>query len=205
MKLSPLLVAAAAFASQAAAQDLPALYDVSGVAANDVLNVREDPRATASRIGELAPDRTGVEVVELSSSGDWGRVNLGEFSGWVNMSYLAAQPVPEGTYFDRPLRCFGTEPFWTVIFTPGQPAAMTTPEGAMAPMDFGTVLSPANGGASTAALGQDADGGSHVALVRRAECSDGMSDGVYGLGFDLVSVTAEGGKVLTGCCTLAMR
>ena len=42
--------------SAATAQTLPALHDVTGVAADDVLNVREAPRGTASRLGGI-PNR----------------------------------------------------------------------------------------------------------------------------------------------------
>lgn len=53
-------------AGPAAAQDLPAVYDVAGVAADDVLNVRAEPSAEAPVLRTLAPDAGGIEVVALS-------------------------------------------------------------------------------------------------------------------------------------------
>ena len=60
----------------AQAQDFPALYAVTGVAADDVLNIRSRPDAGAPIIGALAPDSTGVEV--LGRSGNWALVSAGE-------------------------------------------------------------------------------------------------------------------------------
>lgn len=65
------------------AQDarLPALFDVTGVSADDTLNVRQNPRATAGLLAELSPDATSIEVVRLSDSGGWGLVNIDESAG----------------------------------------------------------------------------------------------------------------------------
>ena len=57
------LLLALALPSGAAAKGLPALHDVTGVAADDVLNVRARPDASAPVLGALTPDATGVEVV----------------------------------------------------------------------------------------------------------------------------------------------
>ncbi len=120
----------ALLSGSAAAQEMPSLHDVTGVAADDVLNVRSGPDAGSARIGALAPGATGVEVIELSGTG-WGRVNVDEGSGWVSLRYLARQPdqppVP-----DR-LTCFGTEPFWSLA-RDGDAARYVTPDGPEAPL-----------------------------------------------------------------------
>lgn len=62
----------------ALAQDIyPALHDVTGVAADDVLNIRSEPSASSPIIGTFSPFETDVEVVALSPDGGWGRVNAG--------------------------------------------------------------------------------------------------------------------------------
>ena len=65
---------------------LPTLFDVARVAADDVLNIRAEPDASAPIIGTLAFDATHVEVVEQRAG--WSRVNTGEGSGWVSDRYL---------------------------------------------------------------------------------------------------------------------
>ncbi len=56
----------------ALAQSFPALYDVTGVASDDVLNVRAAPNANAQVIAALGPKATQVEVVRTDTSGHWG-------------------------------------------------------------------------------------------------------------------------------------
>jgi uncharacterized protein YgiM (DUF1202 family) len=58
----------------------PALHDVSGVAADDVLNIREAPDASAAIIGKLKPDAENVEVIRPDDHHSWGLVNTGEGS-----------------------------------------------------------------------------------------------------------------------------
>ncbi|NNU79022.1 SH3 domain-containing protein [Halovulum dunhuangense] len=207
-----LLIQAAALclALPAAAQTVPWLHDVSGVAADDVLHVRENPRATAGLVGSLPPDATGVEVVALSESGDWAQVNIGEASGWVSMSYLAAQPGAnaDGTYFDRPLRCVGTEPFWTLNVTGGDgPVDLTQLSGASLTLSPELRLRLANmAGAAQLLEAATPEGGRTTATLRRQQCSDGMSDRAYGLSLDML-IRGPGGDAafVSGCCTLAAR
>ena len=79
--LSGLLMAAPVAAT---AQDyLPNLYDVTVVETWDTLNVREAPDGKAKVIGTLPSNATGVELLDRDASGKWGRVNVGERSGWV--------------------------------------------------------------------------------------------------------------------------
>ena len=59
---------------------------VRGVAANDVLNIRERPNASSAIRGYIPPNACGVEV--RNRSGNWYRVVYGGTSGWVNGRYL---------------------------------------------------------------------------------------------------------------------
>ena len=67
------------FPLAALAEVYPALHDVTGVASDDVLNIRESPDAGSAIVGSLAPDATGVEVVAVT--GGWAVVNTSEASG----------------------------------------------------------------------------------------------------------------------------
>jgi hypothetical protein len=107
------LIVAAALAvapgSAAATADGPDFFQVTGVAANDTLNLREAPDPQAAKIGEIPPDGTCIrnlgcqggltfrEFTELSE-GDremrlkenprWCRVEYRGITGWVAGRFL---------------------------------------------------------------------------------------------------------------------
>ncbi|MCL6285171.1 SH3 domain-containing protein [Ruegeria sp. 2012CJ41-6] len=181
-----------------AADPWPRLYAVTGVAADDVLNIRSDPRAGADKIGALAPDAREVEIVRRDSSGSWGRVNVMEHGGWVSMRYLA----PQGPGFDAdypgPLHCYGTEPFWSLSADPGSTAEFRFFDAEPAALSAGA-RQPAMGYSDRLRF---ALGDSGQAIIRRAECSDGMSDNAFALEIDLI---LDDDRFLTGCCSIAPR
>lgn len=181
-------------AGMAGAQDLPARHAVEGVAANDVLNVRERPDAGAPVVWTLAPDATGVEVLEVSPDGRWALVSRPEGSGWAALRFLereaeAAGPLP------RPLRCGGTEPFWS-LRVDAEDAVFETPEGGAVPLrQHGEA-----GGFTGAVAAFDAGGETLDLTVIRQQCSDGMSDRRYGFA---ALVWNRGETFLEGCCTVS--
>ncbi|HMB11644.1 hypothetical protein, partial [Saliniramus sp.] len=121
------------------------LYQVTGVAADDLLNVRDRPGVPGSTvIGRLAPDARGVERSgDLQDVGgrDWWHIrhpSLPAGGGWVNARFLAAQgdgaeTAPDG--MGKPFteaegyaamnhgavldRLLGTLPQASAIFPPG--------------------------------------------------------------------------------------
>ena len=187
-----------AFSAAAAAQDLPALYSVTGVAADDVLNIRAAPSASAAMRGSYAPGEAGIEVTARDETGRWGRVNLGESAGWVSMRYLQiTEPGPD-VQLARRLHCSGTEPFWSLEIEQGRRAVFRTPDGAQQLHPGTGRLVPARGRPDRFAIGL---GGGAAAVIRRAECKDGMSDQAYGLGIDLL-MTDAGLTLYSGCCSL---
>ena len=200
--LAGLLLAGPAFGEAA----FPALHDVKGVAANDVLNIRAEPDAGAAILGGFAPDQTGVEVVALSPDGKWGLVTTGEASGWAAMAYLDRRPGADWHAMQGALNCFGTEPFWSagIDARMANRVQFSTPETVDQTLDLVSVWTgdswhPVAG--MTFAT-QDASG---MAVVRADACSDGMSDRSYGLSVDFF-LTQGGGqdsRALRGCCTLA--
>lgn len=179
---------------------LPTLFDVTGVSADDSLNIRERPDAGAPIIGTLPPDARGVEVVAERSG--WAQVNTAERSGWVNARYLAYQT---GTWepgsLPPALTCAGTEPFWSLRQV-GEALVYETPEGARqlqrrAVMDQG-FRSPVRG----IIAGDDA--GRLTVAIQPAQCSDGMSDRSYGLSAMLIFDGAgQASSMQTGCCRIS--
>lgn len=182
-----------------AAQDFPALYGVSGVATDDVLNIRAEPNAQAEIIGEFAADRQDVEVVASGPDGSWGQVNAGEQSGWASLSFLERQPdQPAGEPIAR-LSCSGTEPFWSFSID-GDEATFGAPD-----QDDETVAlaEPVKASGRTDRWSVIGVYGGTTAILARASCSDGMSSRAYGLTIDLLRSDPGAPTYLTGCCSVS--
>ena len=183
----------------AGAQELPALFSVTGVAADDVLNIRALPDAKSEVVGSLAPDATGVEVVALAEGGRWGMVNTGEQAGWAAMRFLAAEGAAPWWALATPLSCYGTEPFWGLDLAAGGTAAyLSDPNDG--PHDLGPATlwqRPMN----RAGLGLSFAGG--FATIEARACDDGMSGREYGLSILLFGELGGGRYSLDGCCSLA--
>ena len=62
---------------------------MTGVAANDLLNIRAAPSANAEIIGTLSPRARHIEVVGYDDTGRWAQINTGEISGWAALRFLA--------------------------------------------------------------------------------------------------------------------
>lgn len=192
--------------------ELPALYDVSGVETGESLNVRAGPFPAAQKLGELAGDAAGVEVLGFNGDRSWGKVNFYEFIGWVPMSFLARQEgqVP-GNKLPVPLYCAGTEPFWSLTIT--QTDAL-----------FDNASGPESGAVEDAGEDEDAApgpiplhylgalmwsprggfaAGDLTGFVSREACSDGMSNREYGFRVDFLRAGEAGHTAFSGCCSLA--
>lgn len=183
-------------ATPVVARDFPALANVTGVAASDVLNIRAEPDAGAAIIGTLRPDATGVEVISVT--GGWALVNTGEGSGYASMRFLNPDAGPAWHALNRPLSCSGTEPFWSLDIDPaagnvrfGSPSAGW--------QDRISQTWPGSDFAPSAAIAIP-DG---MAVMQPAACSDGMSDRAYGIAIDLF-LTGPSASRLAGCCSLAV-
>jgi uncharacterized membrane protein len=193
---------AIALGQSAAAQDLPALHAVTGVAAGDRLNLRAGPSATAEAVGALAPGAAGIEVVETTADGRWGRVNVAEGTAWVAMRYLAAEPGPPWHAMVRPLACYGTEPFWSLAIPPAGAPLRLERMGEGSDTLPRTLTSPAFDRPSTVGIGLGGPRGPGFALIRAEACSDGMSDRVMGLSLHMFLAGPSGTERYSGCCTL---
>lgn len=195
------LFALLGLAGSAAAETLPGSYDVSGVAANDVLNIRAEPNARAPIVGTLPANAHMIEVV--GRQGNWGLVNTGEGAGWAYLKYLTRRPGDDWFRVTGTLRCFGTEPFWSLTLMPAQNTLRREEPGQPEHrLPLGTRQGEA--GRATVSFG-DAVSGGDLMMEARA-CSDGMSDRRFGIAVigrlrpGLAGNSAE--SALNGCCSL---
>lgn len=185
----------------ALAQGLPALFNVTGVDENDMLNVRNGPGIDHDILGKLPPDATGIEVVDTDETGEWGLINIDEGAGWVAMRYLARGPGQPEDGLAQSLRCFGTEPFWDFRLNPDQTALFARPE--TETRFSGVIRVPSLNRRDRHALFGDGKSVVFTAIVGRDICTDGMSDRVYGLSLDLIVTDKAGVDVYSGCCSVA--
>lgn len=183
------------------AQDLPAQYSVSGVAGDDVLNIRQGPGARTEKIGQLGPYTINVEVLSLSEDGRWGRIGMPEGNGWVAMRFLQRQALAEGTVIPRPLSCYGTEPFWRIgLFPMGDEFERMGEDR----IDLALIEERLGENGYQADL-STAESARYSLVATRGACSDGMSDREFGWTGTLYIDTPTGAETLTGCCTLDLR
>lgn len=174
----------------------PALYDVGGVAADDVLNIRAEPNATAPIVGAFRPDQKNIEVIRPSDDEGWGLVNIAEGTGWVSLRFMDRHPDQWMGFFPKLASCFGTEPFWSLQID-GDSAYWDSPD-QQAPgqvMSRVSSLDRRDRHGMIVALGDTQITG----IIAHRYCSDFMSDREYGLAFD--AFMDDG--LISGCCTLS--
>ena len=185
----------------AAAQGYPALYDVTGVAANDVLNVRQGPSANTPIIDRLEPFETDVEVLRLDPTGRWARVAAGEQMGWASLRFLERQAGQFRDTMADQLWCHGTEPFWDLNFVAGGDTRLGRLDAEPLVYEM-SPLAPAAGRVDAfGALGRGPSGVLSISVTPQS-CSDGMSDLEFGLATILIFDGVFGTDVLSGCCSL---
>lgn len=182
---------------------LPTLFDVTGVAADDVLNIRSAPSPSAPIAATLSSRARDIEVVGLDDTGQWGRVNVGEVTGWARLAFLAYQSEVWGPQTLPPtLHCLGTEPFWS-LRPGGDGLVFAMPEAPETALQITQVLtSGVFRDPRRTVLAQGAAGPLTAVIVPMA-CSDGMSDRSYGLDVTLILQGLDRPHMLTGCCSIA--
>lgn len=187
-------------ASALQAETLPALYDVTDVATNDTLNVREGPSTSFDVLNKLSYDATAIEVVDLNPEGDWALIINGETSGWVAKRFLRRQAGQDDEGLPDKMYCAGTEPFWSFNIEQDRSATFSEPD-RNTDLESLIVVQSANNPERHALFG---DGGDRVitSMIGRGQCSDGMSDRIYGLSVDLLVTDSEAVNVYSGCCSV---
>ncbi len=164
-------------------------YEVTGVSADDVLNIRKNPSASAPKVGEYRPGESGIRIYRRK--GNWvltGRYDPQTPDGWVHTRYLRLTAA--AARLRLPISCSGTEPFWTIVINTSDSATYSEPDGT--PQDF-TVRGFSRAGRNASML-LDAGGG---AAIKAGSCSDGMSDNIYPYA---VQLRLPDGRQLSGCC-----
>ncbi|WP_157971064.1 COG3650 family protein [Pseudogemmobacter bohemicus] len=183
------------------AETLPSAWRVEGVSAGDVLNIRAGPTASSGILGTIPRDSSRVEVLMLSEDGKWGLVGFPEGNGWVAMRYLAPVPPPPAGEMPRPMRCLGTEPFWS-LSREAQGGTWSVPEEPGQKIAFLQAYAAPGGYYAQA---EDRDGRMLHLIVTREVCTDGMSDRIYGFSARLFAQHRDGNRLYSGCCTLDGR
>ncbi len=186
----------------------PRTYRVSGIGDGSVLNVRAAPSGSAADLGDLGAGAAPLEILEVDGSGAWGRILWREGNAWVALRYLAPVDLPRvaGTSLPAGLRCAGTEPFWSAALTVAGELHLDL-LGAGSPRDADVVdhAESRNGLHFPVALEARDASAHYTLLVRPAQCSDGMSERLYGWAADLLWRRADGVSLLSGCCGLPLR
>lgn len=204
--VSILAAAGAAFAiarSERTPESEPApieapLLAVADVAAGDMLNLRAAPDARAGQTGALAPDATGIAVTAMATDTvDWVKVEAandpGGQSGWAHARYLAYDV--DGRRIPVRLRCFGTEPFWSVELGYGRADANLAYADEKRTLALGAPV-PARARPNLWLVPGTGADATFFALIEKRTCSDGMSDSVY----SYAAALRIGGALLDGCC-----
>ena len=195
---------AVSLAIPALAQAEPTYHRVTGVAANDVLNVRSEPSASSADIGDLAHDAQRIEVFTFDPTGNWARIALNERDGWVSTRFLTRDEVPMlgETTLPQGLICGGTEPFWALGIY-GTDARYSHPVDGDTDFAFDSIVT-AEGRLGSPALVTLATEDSQVieATISGGTCFDGMSDRSYGWTITMQLIAPGQRRFLSGCCHL---
>ncbi|ASM72878.1 MULTISPECIES: COG3650 family protein [Roseobacteraceae] len=185
-------------------------HSVSGVAAQDALNIRANIDQTldvgsSEIIGTIPHDATDVVVTGISLDVDgteWREVAYEGIVGWVNADYL----VPTNILFQIPdtLHCVGTEPFWGVTIEEKN-ANYSSPE-LESPIKLNPPRFVPGIGRSDlwAYYLESTDTAYSLSLIVRytEACSDGMSDVSYDYEAVLLGMGSTGAPA-QGCCRIS--
>lgn len=188
MRIVGVLILAACLAGAAGSVAAQDQLMVTGVSADDVLNIRSSPSGSAAIVGWIPPGGFGVVATgaeRTTGSTRWTEIVHLDTQGWVASRYVA--PLD--------LQCGGTEPFWG--FTIGADRAVFSgPEGPDQRLSIGPWgQAVARPWPQTVQLSRGGDQG--VAVISERACSDGMSDFDYA--YDVTLILPDG-TVYAGCC-----
>ena len=193
-----LLLILSLLAAPVAAQQFPAIYSVAEDGAADRIPVYADRDEAARQIGSYPPYAVGIEVLRIAQGGAWAQVGWGEVNGWIRTDRITRDPdLPPGE-FPLQLVCSGVEPSWRIGLYPGglEYDSMATGRRDLTALQMRTAE---NGFFASFEEGPTLN--RHL-TVRRARCTDTMSDRRYGWEGLLFTDAPDGSYVEAGCCTM---
>jgi len=180
------------------------LFQVVGVAPNDVLNVRAQPRSTAQQTTSLAYNAiniVGTGATQTVGNARWMEISVGTHTGWVNARYLVAQETIDPaatTLFRESLSCSGTEPFWGLQIKDrvGELDSISDDHSTIL---FHTSRQPGGIPVIWSLRGQRTTTQSSVIAILEEtnQCTDGMSDLLYKY---TIRLDVADGPFFAGCC-----
>jgi len=185
------------------------LYAVTGVDADDYLNVRQKATARSAIVTRLPHDSVGVRRLEgdaMTAGNRWWRVKWQGKQGWVNKRYLKPVSDPivatssssssKSNSKTATLHCGGNEPFWGMKITKNSLS--------YSPMDGQKLNLPvmfnktSENNTSIAAIYAKQGKQQILAMLQKVSaCSDGMSDIGYPYA---IAVIINKQKFYSGCC-----
>lgn len=181
----------------------PEIYKLTGVSAGGALNVRAGPSTGTADIGDL-PSGATIEILELDTRKDWGRILFKEGNGWVAMGYL--EPATTATIRESALPegllCSGAEPFWYLDMSTEEEITVSV-LGSIEPLNtpLESIRRLIEWQPFPVALKAGAESARITAVIDNGSCTDGMTTREYGRVIEMILETDEV-SVLTGCCYL---
>jgi len=208
-RFSKRVLAVIMLANLVAARAWPQPHSVSGVDADDVLNIRADIDHTrdvgsSEIIGAIPHDATDVEVTGISVDLEgtrWREVEYHGTAGWVNERYL--RPTSVLLQPPQALHCAGTEPFWDITIDETDSTFISPDLDTPIRLDY-LHFAPGIGRTDLWAHYLSSVDGTYspTVIVRYTEaCSDGMSDLTYDYEALLLGLGASGAPAY-GCCSI---
>ncbi len=182
----------------------PSYFEVSGVAQDDVLNIRARPDASSAIVGSFAPGARPVEVL-LRSQG-WGYVSSGEGMGWVSMRFLEPVELPRIGESGLPvgLNCAGTEPFWGFELGESEVRLSGMNEGESVYGIRSAKNFDGRIGWDGFIVASNSNSIMNVVFSTGAQCSDGMSEKDFAWRVDMLITDINGTSGKTGCCSMVL-
>jgi uncharacterized membrane protein len=184
------------------AQTLPALFSVSGIEEDGILNIHAEPSSFSQAVESYAWDARDIEIVALDDSGEWGQININETTAWVPMKNMEEQFSAGNTLLPRPLVCFGNEPFWTLDLGNNPFAELGWLDGVTLRFSGLYTISSESRTGRYMMLAENTGRSLH-AFVERKSCNDGMSDRAYGLDMNLLIRDGDKTMYFAGCCSIS--
>jgi len=197
----PLLVLIFVFNIAHASDNTARYYQVSDLNDDDYLNVRAAPNSGAEDIGDISEGSQPWEVLEVDSTGKWGKIVWHEGNGWVALDYM--NPVEVETVHDSfvpvGLTCTSSDPHWLLELESTKTVRLST-DHSSTELAIADIKVAAGKSKESAVLSAFTTALDTKAVVRKAHCEISKRNSHYGWSADLLILTSD--QLLSGCCFL---